>query len=87
MSIDTAADRKSAAGVPFLPLGPNVTPDALAQKAWRQQAAWGYSGIPATLGIVTVSGISLGDGTSGLDGDVIGGDDIGDDILYGEYTV
>ena len=47
MAIDTAAKRKSAAGVPFLPLGPGVTPDASKPVAWRQQAAWGYSGIVA----------------------------------------
>lgn len=43
--IDTAAKRKSAAGVPFLPLGPGVAPDASKPLAWRQQVAWGYSGI------------------------------------------
>lgn len=31
--------------MPFLPLGPGVTPDAAAPVAWRQQAAWGYSGV------------------------------------------
>jgi hypothetical protein len=45
--IDTAANRRSAAGVPFLPVGPGVTPDAGKPAAWRQQAGWGYSGIPA----------------------------------------
>lgn len=45
MAIDTAAKRRSAAGVAFLPLGPGVTPDATKPVAWRQQSAWGYSGI------------------------------------------
>lgn len=45
MAIDTAAKRRSAAGVPFLPLGPGVTPDATPGIAWRQQVAWSYSGI------------------------------------------
>jgi hypothetical protein len=48
--IDTAAKRRSAAGVPFLPLGPGVTPDAAKPVAWRQQVGWGYSGIPAGAG-------------------------------------
>lgn len=48
MAIDTAAKRRSAAGVPFLPLGPGVTPDASKPVAWRQQSAWGYSGIETT---------------------------------------
>lgn len=45
MAIDTAAKRRSAGGVAFLPLGPGVTPDAAKPVAWRQQAAWSYSGI------------------------------------------
>lgn len=47
MAIDTAAKRRAAAGVPFLPLGPGVTPDATKAQAWRQQVAWSYSGILA----------------------------------------
>lgn len=47
MAIDTAPKRRSAAGVPFLPLGPGVTPDAATPLAWRQQAGWGYSGVAA----------------------------------------
>jgi hypothetical protein len=45
--IDTAAKRRSAGGVAFLPLGPGVTPNAAKNAAWRQQAGWGYSGIAA----------------------------------------
>lgn len=45
--IDTAAKRRSAAGVHFWPLSPGVTPDAAKPAAWRQQAGWGYSGIDA----------------------------------------
>lgn len=53
MAIDSASKRKSAAGVPFLPLGVGVTPDASKPVEWRQQAGWGYSGIaPATPEIV-----------------------------------
>jgi hypothetical protein len=47
MAIDTAQKRRSAAGCGFSPLGPGVTPDAARPAAWRQQAGWGYSGIPA----------------------------------------
>lgn len=46
MAIDTAAKRRSVAGVPFHP-GLGVTPNASKDQAWRQQAAWGYSGILA----------------------------------------
>lgn len=42
--IDSAEKRRSAAGVPFLPLGPGVTPDASQGITWRAEAAWGYSG-------------------------------------------
>lgn len=47
MPIDTAAKRRSAAGVFFIPLGPGVTPNASKPVSWRQQAAWSYSGIVA----------------------------------------
>ena len=46
MAIDSADKRRSASGVAFLPLGPGVTPDSTKPEAWRQQAGWGYSGIP-----------------------------------------
>lgn len=45
MAIDTAAKRQNVAGMPCLPLGPGVTPDAAKPVAWRQQAGWGYGGI------------------------------------------
>ena len=44
MAIDTAVKRRAAAGVPFLPLGPGVTPDAAKPSSWRKQSAWGYAG-------------------------------------------
>ena len=47
MAIDNAEKRRSAAGVPFLPLGPGVTANASKDIEWRAQAAWGYSGISA----------------------------------------
>lgn len=47
MAIDTAQKRRAVAGIltGVLPVAvtPNVAPDA----AWRQEAGWGYSGIPA----------------------------------------
>lgn len=45
MAIDTAEKRRSAAGVPFVVLGPGVTPNAAKDQEWRQQSAWSYSGI------------------------------------------
>ena len=56
MAIDTAEKRKSAAGIPFLPLGVGVTPNASKDQEWRQQAAWGYSGITAQLIVATIVG-------------------------------
>ena len=47
MALNTAANRRSAAGLPFLPLGPGVTPDVGKDKFWRQSAGWGYGGIAA----------------------------------------
>lgn len=47
MAIDSAAKRRSAGGVAFLPLGPGVTPDATPDQFWRQSAAWSYGGILA----------------------------------------
>lgn len=44
MAIDTAQKRRSASGVPFLPLGPGVTPRATKPAAWRRDVAWSYSG-------------------------------------------
>lgn len=46
MAIDTAEKRKSAGGVAFLPLGPNVTPNAAKDAEWRAESGWAYSGIP-----------------------------------------
>jgi hypothetical protein len=54
MAIDTAEKRRSVAGVPFLPLGVNVTPNLSKDQEWRQQAAWSYSGILATVTEVIV---------------------------------
>lgn len=45
MAIDDAEKRKSAAGIPFIPMGPNVTPNSSQDVQWRQQVAWSYSGI------------------------------------------
>ena len=46
MAIDNAEKRKSVAGIPFhIFLG--VTNNASKDQEWRQQAAWGYSGIAA----------------------------------------
>ena len=47
MAIDTAAKRRSVAGLAFFVFGPGVTPDATPGLEWRQQSGWGYSGIAA----------------------------------------
>jgi hypothetical protein len=47
MPIDSAGKRRSVSGVAGVPLLPGVTPDAAEPVAWRQQAAWSYSGIAA----------------------------------------
>lgn len=47
MAIDSAEKRRSAAGAGVVTLLPGVTPNASKPVAWRQQAAWGYSGIAA----------------------------------------
>ena len=54
MAIDSALKRRSAAGLPGLPLGPGVTPDAARPLAWRQSAGWGYAGIAAGAAAVLV---------------------------------
>ena len=43
MAIGTAEKRKSISGIWVLI--PGVTPNALKDAEWRQQSAWGYSGI------------------------------------------
>lgn len=45
--IDTAEKRRAVAGIAAFPLGPSVTPNVAKDAEWRQQAAWGYSGIAA----------------------------------------
>ena len=44
-AMDSPEKRRAASGVPFLPLGPGVTPNGAKDVEWRAQAAWGYSGI------------------------------------------
>lgn len=80
MAIDTAQDRRSASGVPFLPVGPGVTPDTLKPLAWRQEAAWGYSGIPIA-GIVL--GTQLFIATQGASGDTYSQSSSGDTYSQG----
>jgi hypothetical protein len=47
MAIDSAEKRRAIAGIPSVPFGPNVTPDATPGQAWRQEVAWSYPGILA----------------------------------------
>lgn len=55
MAIDTAEKRRSAAGVGYFIVGPGVTPNASKDAEWRQQSAWGYSGIPVAEPAVRVA--------------------------------
>lgn len=55
MAIDSAAKRRSAAGVGFFLLGPGVTPDATPDQFWRQSAAWSYGGILAGEAVAPVA--------------------------------
>ena len=48
MAIDTAAKRRSVAGISFFIVGPGVTPDATPDQFWRQSAGWSYCGILAS---------------------------------------
>lgn len=42
MAVDTAAKRMTVAGIPFLPLGVNVTPGTMGTLFGRATAAWNY---------------------------------------------
>ena len=59
MAIDTAAKRRSVAGLllPFLVVG--VTPTATPDVAWRQSAAWSYEWIEAAAPAVSVDPYTL----------------------------
>lgn len=60
MAIDTAQKRKSAAVVGMVFMIPGVTPFALQDEEWRQEAAWGYSGILVNVPIITEDEMSQG---------------------------
>ena len=45
MAIDTAAKRRAISGIYTGLVAVGVTPSAIPDAAWRQQAGWGYSGI------------------------------------------
>lgn len=76
MAIDTAEKRRSAAGVAFWVVGPGITPNAAKDVEWRQQSAWGYSGIsptPPTPGGVGNVGTGLGQKKTFSDQGELGG--------------
>ena len=64
MAIDTAEKRRDVAGIAAFPMGPAVTPNASKDSEWRQQVAWGYSGIAAGEAVEeeneVISGLILG---------------------------
>lgn len=49
MAIDSAEKRRSAAGIPFWPLSPGVTPNADTDAEWRFEVAWSYGGLEASV--------------------------------------
>jgi hypothetical protein len=59
MAVDSSEKRLSAAGVPFLPLGLGVTPDATPGIEWRFQVAWLYSGVAVVAGGLVCADVSL----------------------------
>lgn len=64
MAINTAEKRRAVAGIAAHPMGPAVTPTVGKDQEWRQQVAWGYSGIlagaPVVVEVRFESGLSLG---------------------------
>lgn len=46
MAIDTAAKRRSVSAILTGIVSVGVTPSATHNEAWRQDAGWGYRGIP-----------------------------------------
>lgn len=59
MPIDSAEDRRAAAGVGAHPLGPAVTPNAGHDGEWRQQAGYGYSGILVSAAVLLLQVATL----------------------------
>lgn len=61
MAIDNAAKRRCVAstGVTGL-MAPGVTPSLTQNADWRNQSAWGYSGIPVTVVVIYVPRIRSG---------------------------
>ncbi len=55
MSIDTAAKRRNISGLMAGISIVGVTPDSAKPLAWRQQAGWGYSGVPVGAPVVVVT--------------------------------
>ena len=45
MAIDTREKRQSVIGINTDPMPPTPTPNASKDGEWRQEVAWGYSGI------------------------------------------
>lgn len=48
MSLATPDSRRSASGIPYIPLGPGIAPGSDHEDI-RQQAGWGYSGLPVSI--------------------------------------
>ena len=57
--LDTAEKRRMASSVPFLPLGPGVTPTVGKDAPWRRQVGWSYF-FDAQLHVLTANSITTG---------------------------
>lgn len=64
MAIDTAEKRRSVAGILGYLWGPGVTPSASHDADWRQEAGYGYVGVPVAVAAVVAS--MVWSGLSGL---------------------
>jgi hypothetical protein len=58
MAIDTAKKRRAASGVPFVPLGIGVTPDATKPAAWRRQSGWSYRAEADAILVTSLGGMA-----------------------------
>lgn len=78
MAIDTAAKRRSVSGMLTGIVSVGITPSVTHNDAWRQDAGWGYRGIPVNpappVAAVYSDTITLGDaGTWGTPPGTLGG--------------
>lgn len=78
MAIDSAAKRRAVSGILTAVVTVGLTPSATHDEAWRQDAGWGYRGIPVNpappVSAVYTDATVLGDaGTWGTPPGTLGG--------------